>query len=1245
MSRILLSARRGMALVPATAGVLFAFTLSAASQAIPRISAPVSQSALVTLKGHTLPFATALNDLGKVPDSTPTGRVMMLLKHSPEQKAALDKLVQAQQSSASPSFHKWLTTSAYARQFGVADADIQTVTGYLSDQGFTVDQVFPNKMAIEFSGTAGQLRSAFKTEIHSFRVNGQQFFANDRDPQIPAALAPVVRGFSSLNNYQPKSNAPAPVKMTLGGKRPKAHPLYADQTNQTQSVAPGDIAEIYDIPSTANGTGVNIGVVNTSNVNLAYVANYPTTFGLKVKYPSVIVDGEDPGENSNEIDGIEQLELLSAVAPDATLYYYTSASNDASTGINFSIIRAIDDDNVQVLLYDQENCEANLGALGTAFVDEVVEQAAAEGITAIAGAGNGGSDSCQSSTGYGNSGFADQATTGLSVNGWATTPFVTAVGATDFYYGTNATLTQAAPYWNQNNGDISYTSALGYIPEQPWNLSYDGPADSETNIYSADGIAVATGGGISTLGDSNGDTTAAGPYPAPSWQLPVLAKSSDPAVSGSTARVIPDVSVFGGSGSNDSSYMFCVQADECVNGSAGSLVYETAGGTNVASATFAGIAALVVQAHGAQGNINPTLYSMFQSTPSVFHAMKAGTNTVDCASGSPNCGGSGNLTDGSGGLAYVATTSGYNAATGLGSVDVKSLIADWAAPFTQPTTTTFTLTSPGTSTPLTTFVHGTTVQANIGVTSGAGTPTGDVAIIANTPLPNSRVPVSYTLSDGTVTDTTLLDGISGGTYQLKARYGGAGAFEPSLSTPFTVTISPETSKIDFLSQSFTSGATITYGTSISIGVYVFSATNPNSIGSPTGAVTVLDNGQQLTIVPIDATGLATFTAQLGVGAHSLTFSYPGDASYQASSTSTGVPLTVASQQTSTLLTTTSSNDPNGSYAELVAIVSSSAGATTGIGPTGTVAFNLLGTNPKTITSVALVPGTNSTGNLAGIAFYRLPGSYLTGNKDTSVQAVYTPAAASSYATSTSSAVPFTTTKTGATISTTTLATLDGAASYFDYVGSVSFTLSVASKSGTGKTPTGNVSVFSNGSLLGTVALVSGKGTLTIYQNPNTSYLPAPFSLGEDVVTAQYSGDSTYGESTAKLAITILDEGSLPDFSLQSNVAYGTLTSTSSSAPFTLELTSINNYAALGRAITLSATYSTNGLSCSFGSSPVSFSTTSNYLSDTVTCTETKALAAGTYQVLIRAAGNFAANVQTNTEAKQDHTIPLQIYIP
>ena len=136
-----------------------------------------------------------------MPDNTPTGHMLMVLKRSEAQQKALDELVAAQKDPKSPSYHKWLTPEQFGARFGVADADVEAVTSYLAGQGFQVGRIFKDKMAVEFSGTTGQVRSAFRTEIHTFALNGRSFNANVSAPQVPAALAPVVKGIT-LNNYK-----------------------------------------------------------------------------------------------------------------------------------------------------------------------------------------------------------------------------------------------------------------------------------------------------------------------------------------------------------------------------------------------------------------------------------------------------------------------------------------------------------------------------------------------------------------------------------------------------------------------------------------------------------------------------------------------------------------------------------------------------------------------------------------------------------------------------------------------------------------------------------------------------------------------------------------------------------------------------------------------------------------------------------------------------------------------------------
>src|SRR5438094_28255 len=179
---------------------------AAQAAAIPaRITQAIDETQLVRLKGNVHPLARPEFDQGLVSDATTMKRMMLLLKRSPEQEAALQQFMAEQMSKESPNYHRWLTPQQFGAQFGPADADLQAVTGWLSSHGFTAIRVAPGRNVIEFSGNVGQVRSAFHTEIHKFVANGEERQSNTSDPQIPAALTPVVAGIVSLHNFPSSS--------------------------------------------------------------------------------------------------------------------------------------------------------------------------------------------------------------------------------------------------------------------------------------------------------------------------------------------------------------------------------------------------------------------------------------------------------------------------------------------------------------------------------------------------------------------------------------------------------------------------------------------------------------------------------------------------------------------------------------------------------------------------------------------------------------------------------------------------------------------------------------------------------------------------------------------------------------------------------------------------------------------------------------------------------------------------------
>ena len=187
--------------------LLFSLKLASTSAQVPaRVVTPVDNALRVTLAGNVHPLARPEFDRGAVTGSQPMTRILLLLQRSDTQEAALQTFLEQQQDKSSPNYHQWLTPAEFGTQYGPADPDVQAVTQWLESQGFTVAKVYTSKMMIEFSGTAAQVQTAFGTPIHNFEVNGKMYLANASNPQIPAALAAVIAGVVSLNNFPRQSH-------------------------------------------------------------------------------------------------------------------------------------------------------------------------------------------------------------------------------------------------------------------------------------------------------------------------------------------------------------------------------------------------------------------------------------------------------------------------------------------------------------------------------------------------------------------------------------------------------------------------------------------------------------------------------------------------------------------------------------------------------------------------------------------------------------------------------------------------------------------------------------------------------------------------------------------------------------------------------------------------------------------------------------------------------------------------------
>ncbi len=579
----------------AVMSAIFALSVAGApTRAAPvsRIVTPINAGETVMLPGNTHPFAKPAADQGLVPAQQQLGHMFLVLERSPEQERDLAAFNARQYDPTSPDYHHWLQPAEFGLAYGPNDSDIATVTAWLKNSGFQVTHISQARTSIEFVGTAAQVQNAFHVQMHRYLVNGATQISNDRDPQVPRALSPVVAGIVGLNNfplrhdiamgpyatvdstkgrlvpYNPPSPALAPSSV---GVKPNFTVPYSASGPDFEFVTPYDFATIYNSLPLWNaskpiiGTGVTIAIVGENDINPNDISTFRSTFGLPHNVPTIEQIGVDPKGSS--LGNTAELELAGAAAPGANLLLVvpdaSDSSNNAITPSGFiAVIEHIyekDVDKIQIVSAGYNLCESSLGASSNMLINQTWQTLQTAGVSIFVSAGSMGSADC--STGA----FRTPDTQGLQVSGVASSPFVTAVGGTDLAW--NWLGGSISDYWNTtgtNNGnDAHYASAKGYIPEYPWNVScanvliqedffvvngareYPYPIDvcnAYENNPEFEGLLTVQGGGGGASSCSSLNTSGACTgYPKPSWQ-------SGTGVPADGKRDVPDVSLFASAG-------------------------------------------------------------------------------------------------------------------------------------------------------------------------------------------------------------------------------------------------------------------------------------------------------------------------------------------------------------------------------------------------------------------------------------------------------------------------------------------------------------------------------------------------------------------------------------------------------------------------------------------------------------------------------------------------------------------------
>ena len=1015
-------------------------------------------------------LARAEFDQGEADAATQLTNMRLVLTRSAAQQSALDSYLAQLQDKSSPNYHKWLTPQQFGQLYGPADSDIAALVAWLQSHGFTEEQISVGRTNIAFSGSVSQVEEAFHTSIHSYQTADAQFYSNTTDPQIPSALAGVVMGIAHLNTIRPRPNSVrgsvGRANQQTGRSEPNSIPATGPSPMLTSGgdnlwIVPADAATIYDTPNALNanfssgtsytGTGVNIGIGGDEVISASIVETYRSTFLGSSTAPIInycassnscsTTNLPSTGNTGDADEAYIDTELSGGLAPGATIYFYY---ND---DLNIAIEAALDANVVSIFSLSFGECEANMTGGGNAQISNYWSQAAAEGIAVTVSSGDSGSASCDGDTAK----VSTVARLGLSVSGYASTPYNIAVGGTDFYGLENSFSTYVSTSTGTAGAPTYYRTANSYIPESIWNdstLQDNQPlADNEpeTGKYAS---IVAGSGGVSNV------------YSLPPWQTGAGIPASVPSGVNANARSLPDVSVMSGNGYDSATWLICDGAYPCTSissGFDGSGGYDGYGGTSTAAPAFAGILAMVEQKTGSRlGQAAQELYALYNGShaASVFHDVVTGNNSVPCVSGTPNC-----ALDSESDYfetGYNALT-GYDLASGLGSVDATQLVNYWNSSIGSAAATVTVNATPNPAT------IAQSVTVTISVSGSSGTPTGTVVLTSGSYNSGAKTLGSSGCTAASCVITVPADSLAVGTDTLAVTYSGDTTYATKTNSSTTVTVTGLTASVSVIPSptSINSNQILTVsGTVTCTGTCTGSTT-------PTGTVTLTGGGYNSGAQTLSNSGSYSFTIPFNTfgaaGSVTLTAMYSGNSTYSSASNSVTVPVTYVALPTPTVTVTPASNSVDSGQTLNVTVQV----AGSGVAPTGTVTLSsgsynsgakTLGTAGCTAGScvtITIPANSLNTGPDTLTAAYNGDANYL-GSVGTASVTV-TPSVFTLAATTPAAISPGGTATSTVTVSSTT-----------DYSGTVTLTCALTTS------PSG-----ANSSYLPTCAATSGLSTVTM----------------------------------------------------------------------------------------------------------------------------------------------------------------------
>jgi subtilase family serine protease len=310
---------------------------------------------------------------------------------SAPREAALDRYVDAVGDPSSPQYRHFLDAKSLGRRFGPARSEIRLARRELRAAGLRVARTFPQRTAIDLSGSVAAVSNVFGVRMGEFvDRSGRHFTAPLSDPVIPDDLRGVIAAVSGLNT----GPVPAPTDIPAGGLRP------------------ANVAEAYGIDSLHargfRGQGQTIAIASFASFRQSDVDEFDALAGVSSSpVERVRVNGgstETTTPNSGEVN--LDIDVVRGIAPEAHIISYEApltSIRSFTTGVSDVIDRIVADGRADVVSMSWGLCDVPSLADGTPWLSagdrlrlgQSLRAAVAQGVSVFVASGDTGAFGCQ----------------------------------------------------------------------------------------------------------------------------------------------------------------------------------------------------------------------------------------------------------------------------------------------------------------------------------------------------------------------------------------------------------------------------------------------------------------------------------------------------------------------------------------------------------------------------------------------------------------------------------------------------------------------------------------------------------------------------------------------------------------------------------------------------------------------------------------------------------------------------------